>query len=375
VTLCLIPALASLLQAAAAAAQKKAEQQAAREEAREEAEALQVAAAAEAARRRAAWNEAVRQQWHGLPPPQPVGDNEAGAAASSSTAVTAAAPHAAAGSDASLAAALAAAEHENEREMREQQDREYELSLERDRAKAVEKAAQRKAASVALQQQAQQQQLAALRQALLHKLPPEPKADSSSGGGDGGGRMLTLRVRLPSGALASRQFRSDQGIDDVFDWVYSLPEMPLWAPGTWSLVSGYPRSQLMPPTSSNWAPGIWQQQQQEAGREAVLLPGEWMLQVKRTAGEPLWVKVHEGALLEEVQQEIKAQAGKRCELCAVVGAVRSSAMHLGQRRLCRSQAYSVTIALGYKPLAQQVWHQDGQGLMRPPSTGPEYGCQ
>jgi hypothetical protein len=162
-----------------------------------------------------------------------------------------------------------------DREVRQQQDLEYQQSLERDRAKAAASAAQRQAAAAALQQQDEQQRLVDLRETLQEWLGPEPPADSDSN------PVLTLRVRLPGGSQGSRRFSPTESFEEVFAWVYSLSEMPLWAPGTWTLVSAFPRRQLAPPSGSKWLPGVWQQQQQAGATsvQPVLLPGEWMLQV------------------------------------------------------------------------------------------------
>jgi hypothetical protein len=208
----------------------------------------------------------------------------------------------------SSADAAAAAELEMDREVRQQQDREYQQSLEQDRAKAAAKAAQRKADSAALQVQAQQQKLAALRQSILHKLSPEPPSDEENTA------VLTLRVRLPGGSQASRRFRPDQGFEEVFAWVYSLPGMPLWAPGTWALISAFPRRQLSPPGSSSWAPGVWEKQQAAAsaegcGDDVLLLPEEWMLGVNTASEERLWVKVHPDSTVQDINEEIETQTG------------------------------------------------------------------
>jgi hypothetical protein len=209
-----------------------------------------------------------------------------------------------------------------DRSIRQQQDMEYQQSLERDRAKAAAKAAQRKADAAASQLQARQQRLAALRQHLQHKLTPEPPLTNN----DSDTAPLTLRVRLPGGGTASRRFGAGHAFDEVFAWVFSLPEMQLWAPGTWALVSGFPRRQLMPPADSTWAPGVWEQQQQQqqgggGGRGEMLLPGEWMLRVDRLEQAALWVKVHEESTLADVQEEIEAQTGERDDgvwsICAV----------------------------------------------------------
>lgn len=162
-----------------------------------------------------------------------------------------------------------------DRQLRQQQDREYQQSLERDRAKAAARAAERKAAAAALKQQGEQQRLSALRASLLAGLAPEPP----SGADD----VLTIRVRLPGGSQAVRRFSPTQGFEDVFAWVYSLSDMPLWGPGSWALVSAFPRRQLAPPGGSSWAPGAGLQQQleaEEADGEQLLLPGEWMVQVR-----------------------------------------------------------------------------------------------
>lgn len=125
--------------------------------------------------------------------------------------------------------------------------------------------------------------------------------------------MLTLRVRLPGGCQASRRFRPDQGFEEVFAWVYSLPGMPLWAPGSWALISAFPRRQLSPPGSSSWAPGVWEKQQaataEGCGDDVLLLPGEWMLGVNTVSEERLWVKVHPDSTVQDITQEIETQTG------------------------------------------------------------------
>lgn len=310
-----------MLQAAEAAARKKAEREAAEAAARVATAAAAAAATREAEQRRALWNQAVSQQWHGLEPPRPVSNQggqepDAGASSlpqSSSTMAggegatspsqgAAAAAQGGAGVDAATAAAVAAAQLEFERDIRQQQDREYQQSLERDRARKAQQEAQRRADEAALRQLAQQRQLAALRQTLQADLPPEPPSSDPA---------LTLRVRLPGGANASRRFRPSQGFEEVFAWVYGLGDMPLWPPGSWALVSSFPRRQLAPPSSSQWAPGVWEQQQQQGQgvQEEVLLPGEWLLRVNRLTEGPLWVKVHADTTVQEVKDSIMAQTG------------------------------------------------------------------
>jgi hypothetical protein len=317
-------------QAAEAAARKKAEQAAAEAKARAETEAARAAIVAEAARRREAAARATQDQWLGLTPPGPT-DNTAdeprhsrnssssgggqrasssgGSPPAGSSAPSQQQPQVAAssgntqpGSDlnADRAAAAAAAPAGGlaagsgevsldddlygdgttagvalDRQLRREQDREYQQSLERDRAKAAARAAERKAAAAALKQQGERQRLSALRASLLAGLVPEPSSDE-----DG---VLTIRVRLPGGSQAVRRFSPGQGFEDVFAWVYSLSDMPLWAPGSWALISAFPRRQLAPPSGSSWAPGagLQQQEAEEAGGEPLLLPGEWMLQVRR----------------------------------------------------------------------------------------------
>jgi hypothetical protein len=217
---------------------------------------------------------AARAQWHGMQPPRPVGASEADSSSNrpSSGGTSPNATGNAVANEGSYADSATAAVA-LDREVRQQQDLEYQQSLERDRAKAAASAAQRKAAAAALQQQSEQQRLVDLRE-TLQRLGPEAPADSDSS------PALTLRVRLPGGGQASRRFSPTESLDEVFGWVYSLSEMPLWAPGTWTLVSAFPRRQLAPPSGSKWLPGVWQQQQAEArSGPLALLPGEWMLQV------------------------------------------------------------------------------------------------
>lgn len=204
-----------------------------------------------------------------MQPPRPVGAAEAGSS-SSQPGSGGTSPHATGNTAAedSVYADSATASVALDREVRQQQDQEYQQSLERDRAKAAASAAQRKAAAAALQQQNEQQRLEDLRETLVEWLGPEPSADSYG---------LTLRVRLPGGGQGERRFTPSQGFAEVFDWVYSLSEMPLWRPGTWALVSAFPRRQLAPPSGSRWLPGAWEQQTTAA--PPALLPGEWMLQV------------------------------------------------------------------------------------------------
>lgn len=266
-------------QAAAEAARKKAEQEAAQAKAREEAEAKRAAAAAELARRREEFAAAARAQWHGLTPPQAMGADEASPSSSQGgSRQTSHQP----GSGGGQPRPVFASEPDGlqDRQIRQQQDLEYQQSLERDRAKAAAKEAQRKAAAAALQQQDEQQRLAVLRQTLLKDLGAEPSEDSES--------TLTLRVRLPGGGQAIRRFSTSLGFDNVFAWVYSLEEMPLWAPGTWALISAFPRRQLAPPSGSTWAPGVWAQQQAGQPGAQALLPGEWMLQVRVTVSLCWW---------------------------------------------------------------------------------------
>lgn len=316
-------------QAAEAAARKKAEQAAAEARARAETEAARAAFVAEAARRREAAARATQDQWLGLTPPRPIdytadqrrssnsssGGQHASSSSQQATNIsppagsTAPSPqqHSVATSSgntqpvgdlyadsaaAAPAGGLAAGSGEVsldedlygdgttagvalDRQLRQQQDREYQQSLERDRAKAAARAAERKAAAAALKQQGEQQRLSALRASLLGGLAPEPPSDA-----DG---VLTIRVRLPGGSQAVRGFSLSQGFEDVFAWVYSLSDMPLWAPGSWALISAFPRRQLAPPGGSSWAPGAGLQQQEagEADGEQQLLPGEWMVQVRR----------------------------------------------------------------------------------------------
>ncbi|WIA34441.1 hypothetical protein OEZ86_012775 [Tetradesmus obliquus] len=242
----------------AAAARELQKQQDAKRAARRAAAAAAAAAtaAAEAANERASataanshwerWEQAMVQQY-GV---DANGNSNAAAAAA------AAAPQAA--SAAAAAAAVPAltqqqqADLDASRLVRQEQDEEFQASLAADAQKRKERE------NAAL--------LKRLKAALAGALPPETAAATAAASTDGdnaasadnnadaaGSSTLAIRVRLPDGSNAVRQFAGVQSFADVLDWVYALPGMPLLLPGAWGLASSFPRRQLAA-AAGLWAP-------------------------------------------------------------------------------------------------------------------------
>ncbi|WIA14267.1 hypothetical protein OEZ85_002802 [Tetradesmus obliquus] len=240
----------------AAAARELQKQQDAERAARRAAAAAAAAAtaAAEAANERASataanshwerWEQAMVQRY-GV---DANGNSNAAAAA-------AAAPQAASAAAAAAVPALTQqqqADLDASRLVRQEQDEEFQASLAADAQKRKERE------NAAL--------LKRLKAALAGALPPEAAAATAAASTDGdnaasadnnadaaGSSTLAIRVRLPDGSNAVRQFAGVQSFADVLDWVYALPGMPLLLPGAWGLASSFPRRQLAA-AAGLWAP-------------------------------------------------------------------------------------------------------------------------
>ncbi|KAF6256364.1 hypothetical protein COO60DRAFT_114635 [Scenedesmus sp. NREL 46B-D3] len=131
--------------------------------------------------------------------------------------------------------------------VRQQQDEEFQASLAAD----AQKKKDRELAAL----------LKRLKAALAGSLPAAAAAAAAAGSdasatadADASSTTLAIRVRLPDGSNAVRQFAGVQSFADVLDWVYSLPGMPLLQPGAWGLASSFPRRQLVA-AAGLWAPG------------------------------------------------------------------------------------------------------------------------
>jgi hypothetical protein len=229
---------------------------------------------------------------------------------------------------AAAAAAVAAmtpqqqAELDASRLVRQQQDAEYQASLAADAQKRKE----RETAGL----------LKNLKAALAAALPPEAAANADSSdttGAASSSAMMTLaiRVRLPDGSNAVRQFAGTQSFADVLDWVYSLPGMPLLQPGAWGLASSFPRRQLAA------AAGLWAafensavnigvnfleecieagsslgRAREGAGYEAAPA-GALSLCIRPLVGEAFSVQVTQGSRILEVKRQVEQQTGgRRC---------------------------------------------------------------
>uniref|UniRef100_A0A383W9N3 Ubiquitin-like domain-containing protein n=1 Tax=Tetradesmus obliquus TaxID=3088 RepID=A0A383W9N3_TETOB len=244
----------------AAAARELQKQQDAERAARRAAAAAAAAAtaAAEAANERASataanshwerWEQAMVQQY---------GVDANGNSNAAAAAAAAAAPQAAAA--AAAAAAVPAltqqqqADLDASRLVRQEQDEEFQASLAADAQKRKERE------NAALLKRLK----AALAGALLPEAAAAATAAASTDGDNAasadnnadaaGSSTLAIRVRLPDGSNAVRQFAGVQSFADVLDWVYALPGMPLLLPGAWGLASSFPRRQLAA-AAGLWAP-------------------------------------------------------------------------------------------------------------------------
>jgi hypothetical protein len=218
------------------------------------------------------------------------------------------------------------------RAVRQQQDEEFRASL----AVDAQKKKERELAAL----------LKKLKAALAAALPPE--AAAAAGGAEAGASdaeadassatTLAIRVRLPDGSNAVRQFAGVQSFSDVLDWVYSLPGMPLLQPGAWGLASSFPRRQLAA-AAGLWAPvntgmnsdlnmGVKCQtsdleecieagsslgkQRKDAGDEAgyeAAPAGALSLSIRPLVGEAFSVQVLQRSSILEVKRQVEQQTG------------------------------------------------------------------
>jgi hypothetical protein len=232
------------------------------------------------------------------------------------------------------------------RAVRQQQDEEFRASLAADAQKKKE----RELTGL----------LKKLKAALAGALPPEAAAAAAAGGADAGGaseeadassaRTLAIRVRLPDGSNAVRQFAGVQSFADVLDWVYSLPGMPLLQPGAWCLASSFPRRQLAA-AAGLWAPGnscvnsgvnlgvnfsaadleecieagsSLGRQRKDAGDEAAYEAapaGALLLSVRPLVGQAFSVQVLQGSSILEVKRQVEQQTGGMSATLDVVSCV------------------------------------------------------
>ena len=51
-------------------------------------------------------------------------------------------------------------------------------------------------------------------------------------------------MRLPDAAVVRRRFDAAADTAAVYAWLSCLEEFPAWEPGTWALVTAFPRARL-----------------------------------------------------------------------------------------------------------------------------------
>lgn len=56
--------------------------------------------------------------------------------------------------------------------------------------------------------------------------------------------MTTVAVRLPDAAVVRRRFDAAADTSAVYAWASCLEDFPAWEPGTWALVTAFPRTRL-----------------------------------------------------------------------------------------------------------------------------------
>jgi hypothetical protein len=280
------------------------------------------ASAAAAASHWERWEQAMVQQYGANN--NPSGDTNATADLQGSSATAAAAQS----SPVQVLSPQQQAELDASRLVRQQQDEEYQASLAADAQKRKE----RELAAL----------LKRLKAALAGALPPEAAAAASADGSnaasdtDAGGAdntTLAIRVRLPDGSNAVRQFAGVQSFADVLDWVYLLPGMPLLQPGVWGLASSFPRRQLAA-AAGLWAPAKTEKsggnflaadleecieagsslgKQQEGGRDEAgyeaAPAGALSLCIRPLVGEAFSVQVMQRSSILEVKQQVEQQTG------------------------------------------------------------------
>jgi hypothetical protein len=257
---------------------------------------------------------------------QTYGANDSSATAAAQNPTGSAAVNPAAASPVPALTPQQQADLDSSRAVRQQQDEEFRASLAADAQKKKE----RELAAL----------LKKLKASLAAALPPEAAA-AAAGGSDAAASedadassatTLAIRVRLPDGRNAVRQFAGVQNFADVLDWVYSLPGMPLLQPGAWGLASSFPRRQLAA-AAGLWAPGSsgvnfssgdlkecveagssLGKQRENAGDEAgyeAAPAGALSLSVRSLVGEAFSVQVLQRSSILEVKRQVEQQTGER----------------------------------------------------------------